>query len=358
MSLLRVIGGAEARAGAGKLISNIGETRRATVAQVIGRAIERGDSVETAARALARLAGAKRDDRDWKRVARTEMTSSSALAALDLVRTVHGDDAMVWRETHDCCDVCASHFGRARHLQFRAGDVPEHLKGAVHPNCRCGPWQTNGVPLLKAASDPVGIVKRDMGTGKPVYSISTGFGKWESLFSISGKETIRHILTRIPFVAVEKCQGYWLLRHGHGRPKVHDLMLLDPRHVGGVEYHPSNPFAADHQRQARMVTLKTWDGYIEAMLKIVPAVVSMPEYWDPYKGGLKHLSDFMGYKTLTDWWLILPRKTLPSSAIMLEAPLGSISVRAAVAKTTRILMRADDLRKQAERTEVLRCGFY
>lgn len=346
MSLLRVIGSSDARDNAGSNITKMGDARRKVVRDVIARALASGRSVESAARALARRAASTKDkDRDWQRVARTEMTESLARGALDLIRTVHGDDAKVWRETNDCCDECADAFGRNRHRHFRAGDVPADLVGAVHPNCKCGPWQTNAQPLLKAQSDPVGIIKRDMELGKPSYSISTGFGKWEGLFSISGKAAIRHILTRIPFVVVEKCHGYWLLRHGHGKPKIQDLILLDPRGVGGVEYHHANPFDADHQRQARMVTLKTWDGYIESMMKIVPAVVSMPEYWDPYKGGLKHLSDFMGYKTLTDWYLILPRKTLPANAIILEEPLGAYTVRQAVTKITRMLARADDLRK-------------
>ena len=125
-------------------ITRMGRERKAVVQRLVSRAVKQKISSRGLARLLQHEADTltHKDKRDWNRVAVTELTDAKARGALDAIIQQYGRGAKVFRRTGDPCHRCLGAFGPVtRPRMWVAGRIPENLKGAVHPNCRCSPWQ-------------------------------------------------------------------------------------------------------------------------------------------------------------------------------------------------------------------------
>jgi len=138
--LVNTMASIEASGTAGSKVTNMGKKRKSELKDIISDGLANGDSIQQIAKDLKNNVSTKRDDRDWTRVARTEVTNAKGIGSLDLIIAEHGEKAKVYRETNNCCDVCAKLFGRTKKKIWIASFVPEKIKGAVHVNCLCKEW--------------------------------------------------------------------------------------------------------------------------------------------------------------------------------------------------------------------------
>jgi len=347
-SLKNVLASKQADESAAEKMVSIGKRRRAKVKKVVSESIKQGKTTKQIERKLKKEAKVKREPwRDWGMVATTEVTDSNAKASLDLIEDMYGQNAAVYRDTRDCCPECCLAFGmpgKPKHYVLRM--IPDNLKGAVHPRCKCSPWKPVSSPdIFKAALYPIGLVSRSMKDDAPEYMISTGNNKWVGLGSVTARYIVRYVLRCIPYVLVDEINGYKVARHGHGKPRDRIITLLNPNAIGNSSFYNINPFEFSGQdRKLRMMQRKSFDEYLAVVANIMPSVVAMPEYWER-PTGMKHLSDFMGYKTMTDWKVVIPGD-IPKNAVIFRQKIGLNSVRSAVRTETKKMLFEGDLKKE------------
>lgn len=347
MSILKPLAIAEAKLIGGKKMKRIGQARRSLVAETVAEGISRNASVDTLAQNLKEKANTEtgRDKRDWRRVAQTEVTDAKARASLDLIENVFGKDAKVFRRVNPkCCSECAAMYGKPpKYKQFTASKIPEKARGALHPNCICGPWSSIEQPdLTKAMSPlediPVGYVKMQ---GDHAI-VSTGNGYWARLDSITGRAIIQSVLMHTPLVIQRESLGFTVMRHGHLKADK-SYIIVPPTILSSCRFYPMDLGSTDDQelRVRGMTDLHTLDEYVKKMKAALPTVATMPNFWDGVK--VRYLTDFLGYKTLTDWTIVFPGK--PKEQTKLSARL--IGVRRAVRRYTRNSLEINSLRKRA-----------
>jgi hypothetical protein len=136
-------------------ITHMGEHRKEKVADLVQQARDKHWTMEYLSGQLKRLANTptKRDTRNWKSVARTELTDANATQSFDAIIEKYGRRAQVVRITGDACEACLHAFGSPKSPRvWAAGMVPDHLKGAVHTNCKCSEWRMIGM-VKKAECD-------------------------------------------------------------------------------------------------------------------------------------------------------------------------------------------------------------
>lgn len=304
----------------GDKITHMGKKRVAAVQGILSEAVlDKRTTVSSVARRLE--AGANTptgtDKRDWKRVAQTEMTAAKGVASLDLLRDLYGLDARVYREVHPkCCEMCAKAYGTAsRPKLFAIGKIPELFKGAMHPNCICGPWKSIETPdLTKAMHElahlPVGMVKKDEGGN---ILVSTGT-YWTELGSTTGRNVTRLVLSHAPLVVLKDQGGITTCSHGWA-PQGGRYELLNFLKIGNARYYPMD-YAGN--REKLMTHVHSWEQYVNKMLQVFPVVATMPNFWKR-ESGIRYLTDFLGYKTLTDWVVTIP------GAVAEKASMGHFS---------------------------------
>lgn len=123
-------------------IKNMSAARKRTVANLVDEAVSKKKKPESLAKELKKYAAVKKDQRDWLRVAKTELNDKSSRDALDAIKQIHGDKAKCFRLIGDACHVCRNAFGtKFKPRVWTVDKIPEEYKGAVHPNCQCRPWQ-------------------------------------------------------------------------------------------------------------------------------------------------------------------------------------------------------------------------
>jgi len=354
-TLLRLLASSEAEQTAGSKIKHMGKRRRGVLRQVLAQALSENKDAESIASILKREANTpgKTDQRNWKRVAITERTDARGRASLELIRNAIGRNAKVYRETHDCCDLCASLFGKpGQPKHWLASKVTEKHAGAVHPNCECSPWKAAEMPgLVKAMHQmeefPMGYVRRERSPeGVWVPMVSTGNGYWVQLDSIMGKHLIRTIVASMPVIEVRRSLGFVVCKHGHikGRPQGR-YALHDLRKLGGARFYPMDLGSRDDQelRVRGMTDVHSFDQYITKIKQVLPAVANMPEYWEN-PSRIRYLTDFFGFKTLTDWTVVIPG-TIPVEAMLGSYAPGRTPVRRAIRRETQRLLREAELKK-------------
>ncbi len=314
-SILRPLTASELETGGDK-IKKIGKKGLKRVREILSSATM--DGRRTLNGVTLQLTSELGGDRDWKRVAITEKTASTAKASLDLIISVLGSDAKVFRiPAKDCCKKCHQALeGKV----FRASKVPAHLAGALHPNCVCPPWQAVGKPnLVKAyATDfPMGMVRRVWDGEEKVWkaNISTGNGYWVPMDSVTGKAIIQTMLLHVPAVVMRDSMGYTILKHGYLKTDK-KYVFVDVRKLGAGRWYPFDLGAETDESMKLTAHLqaRTLDDYISKMKQVLPVVATMAEYWDDDRK-LIYFCDFIGYKTLTDWVIVFPGK-LPEDAII------------------------------------------
>lgn len=337
----------------GAKITDLPEAKLPRVQEIVQDAIANKDSEDRLARRLRASvnAGGGGDDRDWHQVARTEVCNARARGALDHIMDTYGRGSLVVRETNKCCPTCCNAFGKYVRRKWVASKVPDKYAGAVHPNCKCGPWKLvnpmKRLQMRKAMQTdlmPMGMVKRDHLELSPKvawrYQISTGYGSWVSLDGVTGRTVMRAVLARCPLVVVEPGERMGWARVGHGRTKSGVVTLMDPALTRGARY-----YAMRDDSPGLSLSVKTREDYIGAMLQVLPVVVSMPEPWTSPNGvSVMPLTDFLGQKTLTDWWVSLPIGQPPEAVIAAEAwTFGS--VRSLVRHWNKQLLNSDNMAK-------------
>jgi hypothetical protein len=136
-------------------ITHMGQARKQKVAALVQEAKKKHWTPGMLAERLKRVADTptKRDKRDWYTVARTELTDVKAHDSIDAILEKHGRKARVIRKTGDACEACLHAFGHpSKPRVWTAGTIPDHLKGAVHPNCKCSPWLVVGIEKIKKST--------------------------------------------------------------------------------------------------------------------------------------------------------------------------------------------------------------
>jgi hypothetical protein len=332
----------------GVKITNLPDEKLPAVQRIVQQGIKAKESPDLIARRLrhsVNSGGHSGDSRDWRRVAVTEVNNARARGSLDHIIDRYGPGALVYRQTNKCCPRCCHAFGRYVRRAWRAGSVPDKLKGAVHPNCRCSAWallnpmKRSSMRKAEHAAMPMGMVVRFQQPGlPPVFSITTGFGSTAPLDSITGRAVMRSVLARCPLVVVEPGERSALARIGHGRPKGQVVSMMDPLACRGVVYYAVKP-------EGRLSTLgaKTRDDYLLAMMQVMPVVASMPELWQQGEA-YRPLTDFLGYKSLTDWWAEMPVGQ-PAEALLDAQPSGARSARDLVRHWNKRMLASDSLAK-------------
>lgn len=339
----------------GSRITKVTEDQRLRLRRVVADAIRNKDSTERLTRRLRHAAnsgGHSGDDRDWKRVAVTEVNDARSRASLEHILSAWGPKTLIVRQTNRCCPECCRAFGKHVRRVWRADKVPEKYKGTVHPYCKCGPWVVAN-PIRKAFKFPAatfsfGTLRRDPHPDlqepgvPPIFWIWSG-KQWVELESVTGRSVMRAVLSRTPLVVVEDGPGWVLARVGHGRPLRGGFELLDPALANG-RYFPANPLSPDRPKDYRAIAARSRDDYIEGALAILPVVCTMPE---PWKGrSYADLIDFLGYKTFTDWWVLLPAARAAESFIA-DEDAGAQTARQAVMKWSRNLLAENEMRKSS-----------
>jgi len=332
----------EAEEEGGGLITKIGKKRLASVRRIVSDAIRRDLTPFGAEKQLKRQAGTKTDKRDWGRVLRTEITNARGKSSFELLASAVGPNGIVYRSTSDCCDSCAKIFGPpGRPRRWRVKQVKPWMQGALHPNCKCGVWMSDKLPELTKAERvlPFGWVRRVMEGTDYRPEVSTG-AAWVDASSVTGRAVIRAVLMAMPLVVVDEQDGYTLARHGHGRVSQPFYQLLSPGQVRGARYYDRSPLDVPHLREVRFRQARSFDEYVTKILEVMPIVLGMPDFW-PTGAGIKYLTEFMGFKQMTDWWVLIPGEP---SDVLATVPL-SRNVRAAVRETVKQAMSKNSLRK-------------
>lgn len=341
-----------ARERAGQKITRMGARRKDAVRQTVAAAmLDSRRTVEGVAEELRRVASVSREtSRNWLSVAETELTDARGHASLQMIREALGPEAIVSRGPGgEKCRVCRLHFGtQARPRYYRAGSVPRGIRGAVHPNCRCGAWVAKDRPNL-TKSMSVGIEAGQVGwvrrgpDGK--CTLLTQSGQWLPLDHHGARATLLMILRLTPLVIPFPLQdGYQFARHGHGRFTEGKFLLVSFSKVAtqGV-WLPMDPMlrAGCEFRETLMKNSRNTSDYLEGIIKALPSVVEMPEFW--VKREVRFLTDFMGYKTLTDWhWVGRP---FGKDSWLARYDVGALHPRGAAGILVRKLLRANHMKK-------------
>ena len=260
----------------------------------------------------------KRKNRNWEQVARTELTDAKGKASFSLVQQIFGVAAKVYRSVgENCCEKCCALFGKpGKEKVWRADQVPQDAIGAVHPNCDCGPWKAVDRPDLTKALDPLaevplGIVKRMWDTQEKewVALVSTGTGYWTRLDSITGRSIVQVIATHMPVIKLKEpsvgTAGFSIFVHGTGHTKnKKQAELYKLSALSGARFYPMD-FTDDKFKMMKEV--RTMDDYLSYLKNVMPQVAVMNDYWENDKQ-LRWLTDFFGFKTMTDWMVVVPGK--------------------------------------------------
>lgn len=247
-----------------KQITNMSDTRKNKVRLILESS--RSKDSKYVARKLKEAAGTQSDsDRDWERIARTEMTNLNALNSLVGL----DENAVVYRPSaSDCCEICEKHFGPSHKPKYyKVKNIPPEISGALHVSCRCRPWEKR---IQKSIPDA----------------------------------EIKTTLANIPFVIEGYNSGYTILSHGFSRAKRKNYEIVDAKKCGNAMFYPASFIGLDifDLNINKMKNKKTWDDYLTYMCGVLPAVSEMPEV------KTKNICDMMGYKTLTDWYILVPGK--------------------------------------------------
>lgn len=351
-SLLKPLTVAELKSGATKL-TNASARKKARVQEILSIAHQDGRRTEAGViKQLEREFGTKRD---WKRVALTERTEARGRASFDLVTSVFGDNAIVYRDVgENCCEKCCNLFGKpGSPKRWVASQVPEKIKGAVHPNCDCGAWRSKDDPTLTKSqhtlSDiPMGVVKRLWDAQEENYyaMVSTGNGYWVRMDSITGRNIVMQFALHVPVVKVRESLGFTVFVHGYFKfQRQKTAELYDLRSLSGARYYSQDLGDDDDQymRNRGMRMIKTLDDYLSHIKNVMPVVATMPEYWDNDKQ-VRHLPDFFGFKTLTDWIVVVPGKPDKTAKIK-RVTLSLNGLKRAIRTATYASMKKDDLKK-------------
>lgn len=294
----------------GQKITRMGVRRRKKVMQLIA------DS-NTASGAERKLKSEFGKKRNWKTIATTELTDAKSMASFEMIEEVFGPDTKIFRRAgEECCDACIHAFGDPRKPKiYKLSTVPAKYRGAVHPNCVCGPWQTVEMPdLTKSHSSayPIGALVREWSETEDRWKVLLSTGRyWTDPFSTTGRYVLKYILTQIPVAKIGENNGLTILRHGavfrDDCPfgKKCKIELFDFKKLSGVRFYASK-LEADHTK------VRTFDDYFNFMLEILPIVASMPEIWENGHS-IRYVSDLLSYKTITDWMIVTttpPKKPL------------------------------------------------
>lgn len=310
-------------------ITRMGAGRKKKVKFFTRRAVERRTTAEGLARKLKKEANTPtgRDDRDWLRVAQTELTDMTGRMSLDDIIDKHGPTAKVIRFTREACPICFKAFGpMSNPKKWRAGSVPEELKGAVHPWCKCMPWRLGEVLISKAEPEVVvGDIEMTK-DGARIYSI---LKRWTELTSVDGLRTIEEVVLSTPATTTrESSDGY--LRGCHGYCKSDQkVTLFDIRKVPGAFIIPASVDTRARldgllAKKAAIIGSITLTEYVSLMKRIIPLIVRMPEFWEKKK--IRHLSSLFGYGTRTDFIVVC--SSLPKGAIVGEIDPSTSRLRA------------------------------
>jgi hypothetical protein len=310
-SLLKPLTVAEMRDQGGSKITKIGVRRRKKVALLLANAHQKGRS--TLGGVTKKLKREMGRERNWERVARTELTNAKGNASLGVIQQVFGSDAKVFRlPSPSCCGKCRKLFGK--HRIYQADKIPPEIVGAVHPNCDCGPWQCVDKPDLTKAVGvpldvPMGLVKRqyDPHIQHDVAVVSTGTGYWVRLDSPTGRSITQTIAMCVPAVKLRERDGFTVFVHGAARVKEGKVDLYDLRKLQGARFYPMD-LGHDQDletRQKSVTQIRHLNDYLTHLKTVMPHVALMPEYWESDRQ-TRWLTDFFGYKTLTDWIVVVP----------------------------------------------------
>lgn len=327
-------------------ITGMGEKRKRTVRGIITRMFNRSP-IAVAKRLKAEASSAVDTSRDWLRVARTEKTNADGIDSYDELLLDLGEGALVCRDTHNCCDACARLFGRpGRPKSFRLGKIDDSLIGAAHPNCKCGPWRAYSATTPMAKADrvlPFGFVRRRFGDG--IYPVEVSNGSiWVAPDSLTGRQVLKAVLRATPLVVVSTSGPWAKARHGHGRPEGEFFQTISPLKAMGARYYTRDPDADPdgYMASIRFRQSRSFEEYLEIVLQVLPAVLAMPEFWGPNGMGQKFVSEFMGYKSLTDWWVYMP----PKQDYGRICPTGTAGVRATARRAAQAELQSDRLKKK------------
>ena len=322
---------AEFQENAGKKMVGLGKKRRLAVARILSDAMNRHSKMENIVRRLKNDANTpkKKDKRNWATVVQTEYTDARAKASLDLIISVFGEDTTVYRDPDpDCCDQCKK---LLKGKKFRAGSVPKAIIGSIHPNCVCPTWKTLQQPDLTKSLDeladvPVGHVRR-VTVGNDVHAeISTG-EYWVSMDSPTGRSVMRTVLMNMPAVGAGARDGYTFFAHGRFQsPK--DFTIWNLAKLGDARFYQRSFLDGKNEDKLKIHDLSQ---YLTAIRAALPTIATMPEFWQKKK--IRYLTDFMSYKTLTDWVLAVPGQP-HESAHVVDVSSKNIDQRRAVREYT------------------------
>jgi hypothetical protein len=351
-SLLKPLTVAEMKETGGLKITKIGVKRRQKVAHLLASAHKTGRStVESVTAHLKREFGTKRN---WERVAITELTEAKGIASLDVIQRVFGSDARVFRlHGPSCCEKCRSLFGSTKNPKiWRASQIPAKIRGAVHPNCVCGPWQCVDKPDLTKAADPMsdlpmGLVRKeyDPHIKHPVAIISTGNGYWTRMDSPTGRAIVQTIAMLVPAAKLRESLGFTVFVHGPIKTRHNKVELYDLRRLSGARFYPMDLGTDDDQtlRVKGMSQAKDLNEYLTHLKTVMPHIATMPEYWENGQS-IRWLPDFFGFKTLTDWLIVVPGKVDEKNKIK-NVILSLHGQKKAIRRTTYEQLEGAELRK-------------
>jgi len=307
MSLLKPLTKREVLISGGSKITSMGSQRKIKMNKIISDSLG-SSSVEQVAHRLKKEVGSRSDKkRDWVNVAITEKTNAQSKASLDLIESVFGPEAKVYRKANPkCCPQCLFAFGNPKKPKiFTISKIPDKLRFAVHPRCVCGPWKAIEVPDLTksmndASSYDLGAVVNDNG----ILMISVG-SFFASIDSVVGKAMIKYVLLNTPLVKIGEQEGFDMFRHGTVMKNdfkneiPSKIQVCDIMNISDLRFYKSNT-------ELDVLKTKTFDDYLSWTMEMIPHVAAMPEMWS--KESIRYVNDFLAFKTITDWVIAAPHR--------------------------------------------------
>jgi hypothetical protein len=115
--------------------------------------------------------------------------------------------------------------------------------------------------------------------------------------------------------------------------------------IGNSRFYPTDVTKIIDERLRRehsALKIKDLHEYIQTMQKVIPVIATMPFFWENAK--IRYLTEFLGYKTLTDWVVVCPSDP-PLDSLIAKVHTGLKSPTRAVKEWTMKLLRKDDIKK-------------